>query len=113
MLRAVFWSAQHDAGLAKQTECPANSNDRFSRLGRILQSGRMSQQLHFFGHAKKVPTDHLTRSQCCLLADPQADQRARDDGTLHLKLNTVLSVAQHVTVASRCLKKRKKISIVQ
>ena len=74
-----LWSAQRKAGLAMRLECPASSDDWFSRLGRFLQSKQMSPQFFVVGHAAEVPADHLVSSQRWLATCPQTDQHARDD----------------------------------
>ncbi len=84
---------KREAGQATQPEYTANSDDWFSRLGRLLQLRQMSQQFFFVGHATDVPADHLMSPQRRLATGPPV----HPGGCLFFQLDVSLC-----SLAGRC-----------
>lgn len=70
-----------------------------------LQFGDVGQQFIFAGQPAEVEADRLVSSQRRLVARPETDQQARDDGTIGLDLNAVLAVTQQMSAPKYVLEK--------
>ena len=57
------------------------------------------EQLLLAGQTGEIETDHLIRSQRRLLAGPQGDQQAGDDGQVGLDLDAVFTVTDQMPTA--------------
>lgn len=86
--RGVLFSAvRRETG--KTTGVPRDFGCPVLRLGRILESGHISQQLSFTEDAADVSADQLGGSMRRLATCPQAVQHGRDDWAVDLTFDAV------------------------